>query len=135
MQMDPLALHHLAKKSAGTLTRYQALLGRTLLAIERTGAYLDYGCSGVVHYAVNQLSMPVKKARLLLRVARELETLPYLRYLANVGESEWFKRKSFELLRSRRSESGPGCVRTIPTPRSKIWWLARSGEKYPPTRP
>lgn len=91
MQMDPLALHHLAKKSAGTLTRYQALLGRTLLAIERTGAYLDYGCSGGVHYAVNQLSMPVKKARLLLRVARELETLPYLRYLANVGEIEWSK--------------------------------------------
>ncbi|MBX3170463.1 MAG: hypothetical protein KF760_23860 [Candidatus Eremiobacteraeota bacterium] len=46
MQIDPLALHHLATKSAGTLTRYQALLGRLLLAIERTGAYLEHGCSG-----------------------------------------------------------------------------------------
>lgn len=26
IQMDPLALHHLAKKSTGTLTRYRALL-------------------------------------------------------------------------------------------------------------
>lgn len=91
MQMDSLALHHLAKKSAGTLTRYQALLGRTLLAMERTGAYLEHGCSGGVHYAVMQLGVPVKRARLLLRVARELENLPYLRYLANYGEIDWSK--------------------------------------------
>ncbi|MFN8613771.1 MAG: hypothetical protein U0931_39920, partial [Vulcanimicrobiota bacterium] len=76
LQMDALALHHLAKKSTGTLTRYQALLGRLLLAIERTGAYLEHGCSGGVHYAVVQLGLPVKKARLLVRVARELEGLP-----------------------------------------------------------
>ena len=91
MQMDPLALHHLAKKSAGTLTRYQALLGRALLAIERTGAYLDYGCSGGVHYAVTQLGMSTKRARLVIRVARELETLTYLLYLTNFGELEWSK--------------------------------------------
>ena len=46
--MDSLALHHLAKKSAETLTRFRALLGR-----------------------------------LLILVARELESLPYLRMLAN----------------------------------------------------
>ena len=103
MQMDSLALHHLAKKSAGTLTRYQALLGRLLLAIERTGAYLEHGCSGGVHYAVMQLGLPVKKARLLLRVARELEALPYLRYLANVGEIEWSKLR--EIVRVATAET------------------------------
>lgn len=91
MHMDPLALHHLATKSMGTLTRYQALLGRLLLAIERTGAYKDYGCSGGVHYAVIQLGLPHRRARLLIYVARELEMLPYLRYLANQGEISWSK--------------------------------------------
>ncbi|MFN8610898.1 MAG: HNH endonuclease signature motif containing protein [Vulcanimicrobiota bacterium] len=103
MQMDALALHHLAKKSAGTLTRYQALLGRLLLAIERTGAHLEHGCSGGVHYAVMQLGLPVKKARLLIRVARELEGLPYLRYLANAGEIEWSKLR--EIVRVATPES------------------------------
>lgn len=103
MQMDGLALHHLAKKSAGTLTRYQALLGRVLLAIERSGAYLEHGCSGGVHYAVLQLGMPTRKARLLIRVARELENLPYLRYLANFGEIDWSKLR--EIVRVATAET------------------------------
>lgn len=103
MQMDPLALHHLAKKSGGTLTRYRALLGRLLLAIERTGAYLDHGCSGGVHYAVIQLGLPLKKARLLIRVARELENLPYLRHQANTGEIEWSKLR--EIVRVATAET------------------------------
>lgn len=103
LQMDALALHHLAKNSTGTLTRYQALLGRLLLAIERTGAYLEHGCSGGVHYAVVQLGLPVKKARLLVRVARELEGLPYLRCLANAGQIEWSKLR--EIVRVATSET------------------------------
>ena len=103
MQMDSLALHHLAKKSAGTLTRYQALLGRLLLAIERTGAYREHGCSGGVHYAVVQLGLPVKKARLLIRVARELEALPYLRSMANRGQIEWSKLR--EIVRVATAET------------------------------
>lgn len=91
MRMDSHALHQLAKKSAGTLTRYRAFLGRLLLAIERTDAYLDHGCSGGVHYAVVQLGFPVRKARALLLVSRELEALPLLRHLANHGEIEWSK--------------------------------------------
>lgn len=91
MQMDSLALHHLAKKSAGTLTRYRALLGRLLLAIQRTYAYLEYGCSSSVHYAILQLGLPRKEANELIRVSRELEALPYLLRLANAGELEWSK--------------------------------------------
>lgn len=104
IRMDALALHHLAKKSAGTLTRYQALLGRLLLAIERTGAYLEHGCSGAVHYAVMQLGLPAKKARLLTRVARELEGLPHLRYLANVGEIEWSKLREIVRVATAQTE-------------------------------
>lgn len=103
MHMDALALHHLAKKSTGTLTRYQAFLGRLLLAIERTGAYLEHGCSGGVHYAVVQLGLPVKKARLLIRVARELEQLPHLRSLANAGHIEWSKLR--EIVRVATAET------------------------------
>lgn len=104
LKMDSLALHHLAKKSAGTLTRYRALLGRLLLAIERTGAYLEHGCSGAVHYAIMQLGLPLKTARLLIRAARELESLPYLLYLANHGEIEWSKLREIVRVATPQTE-------------------------------
>ena len=50
LQMDSHALHQMARISAGTLTRYRALLGRLLLAIGRTDAHLELGCSSAVHY-------------------------------------------------------------------------------------
>lgn len=89
--MDPLALHQLAKKSAGSRTRYGALSGRLLLAIQSTGTYLEHGCSSAVHYAMMQLGMSARGARLFIRVARALESLPYLRRLANNGDIEWSK--------------------------------------------
>lgn len=91
MRMDPHALHQLARKSAGTLTRYRAMLGRLLLAIARTDAYLQQGCSSAVHYGIVQLGMPEKEVRRLILVARELESLPYLRQLANDAEVDWSK--------------------------------------------
>ncbi|MBS2040925.1 HNH endonuclease [bacterium] len=91
LAMDPHALHQLARKSAGSITRYRALLGRLLLAISRTGAYADLGCSSAAHYGVLQLGLPAKEARRLLQVTRELELLPHLRELANYGEIEWSK--------------------------------------------
>ena len=48
LQMDSHALHQMARISAGTLTRYRALLGRLLLAIGRTDAHLELGCSALV---------------------------------------------------------------------------------------
>ncbi|MBN9420647.1 MAG: HNH endonuclease, partial [Candidatus Eremiobacteraeota bacterium] len=89
--LDSLALHHLAKKSGVMRTCCEVLSGRILLAIERTGVYREHGCSGGVHYGVMQLGLPLRKARLLIRVARELEELPYLRYLGNQGMIEWSK--------------------------------------------
>ncbi len=91
LRLDSLALHHLAKKSAAMRTCCEVLSGRLLLAIERTGVYREHGCSGGVHYGVMQLGLPLRKARLLVRVARELEGLPYLRLLANQGMIEWSK--------------------------------------------
>lgn len=91
LRMDSHALHQLAIKTAGSLTRYRALLGRLLLAIGRTDAARDYGCSSGVHYGVAQLGLSVKKARLLIHVARALEGLPYLRRLANEGRIDWSK--------------------------------------------
>ena len=91
LQMDSHALHQMARISAGTLTRYRALLGRLLLAIGRTDAHLELGCSSAVHYGIVQLGLPVKEVRRLIHVARELESLPYLRRLANHGEIEWSK--------------------------------------------
>jgi hypothetical protein len=103
MQLDSHALHQMAKKSTGSLTRYRALLGRLLLAIHRTDAYLEHGCSSGVHYAILQLGMSRKEAKRLVAVARELESLPYLRYLANNGEIEWSKLR--EIVRVATGET------------------------------
>ena len=67
-QLDWHALHQMAKKSTGTLTRYRALLGRLLLAIHRTDAHLEYGCSSGAHYALLQLGLPRKEALRLIGV-------------------------------------------------------------------
>ena len=91
MRMDSLALHHLAKKSAGMVTRYRVLLGRLLLVIERTRAYLEHGCSGAVHYGIRQLGLPMKEVRRLIRVGRDLENLNHLSYLGGEGQIEWSK--------------------------------------------
>ena len=103
LRIDSHALHQLAKKTAGTLTRYRALLGRLLLAIHRTDAYLEHGCSSGVHYAVVQLGLPVKEARRLVLVSRELEALPYLRMLANEGQIDWSKLR--EIVRVATAET------------------------------
>ena len=104
LRMDSHALHQLAKKSAGTITRYRALLGRLLLAIERTDAYLEHGCSSGVHYAVLQLGLPLKEARRLMLVSRELESLPYLRMLANDGQISWSKLREIVRVATQETE-------------------------------
>lgn len=91
LSMDSHALHQMARKSTGTVTRYRALLGRLLLAIARTGAYKELGCSNAIHYGIVQLGLPAKEVRRVLHVARELEELPHLLDLANHGEIEWSK--------------------------------------------
>ena len=73
LQMDSHALHQMALISAGTLTRYRALFVRQLLAIGRTAAHFELGCSSAAHYGIVQLGLPVKEVRRLIQVARELE--------------------------------------------------------------
>ncbi len=90
-RMDPHDLHQLARKAVGSLSRYRALTGRLLLAIDRSEAYWEYGCNSGVHFGVNQLGLSRKEGLVLLLVARELESLPYLRRLANEGEISWSK--------------------------------------------
>ena len=104
MQMDWHALHQMAKKSTGTLTRYRALLGRLLLAIHRTDAHLQNGCCSGAHYAVLQLGLPRKEALRLIGVARELESLPTLRYLASTGQIEWSKLREIVRVATQETE-------------------------------
>ena len=91
LRMEPRDLHQLARKAVGSLSRYRALTGWLLLAIHRNEAYWEYGCNSGVHFGVNQLGLSRKEAVRLLLVARELESLPHLRRLANQGEISWCK--------------------------------------------
>lgn len=103
MRMDLHALHQLARMTSGTLSRYRALLGRLLLAIQRREAFTQYGCSSAAHYAVNHLGLPRREAAHLLQVARRLEGLPRLRMLANAGQIDWSKLR--EVVRVATAET------------------------------
>ena len=72
------ALHHLAVRSSGTLAAYRLLLGRCLLAIQRTDVHYEHGCSSAIHYAIRVLGMAAKEARTLCYVAQQLEELAQL---------------------------------------------------------
>ncbi len=106
IRMDSHALHQLAKKTAGSLTRHRALLGRLIVAIEQSGAYLEHGCCSGVHYAVLQLGLPHREALRLALVARALECLPYLRFLANEGRIEWSKLREIIRVATEVTEGG-----------------------------
>ena len=91
LRMQPRILHQLARKAVGSLSRFRVLTGRLLLAIHRSEAYLEHGCSSGIHFAVNHLGLAKKEAVRLVLVARELESLPHLRRQANEGEISWSK--------------------------------------------
>lgn len=91
LRMQPRTLHQLARKAVGSLSRYRVLTGRLLLAIHRSEAYWEHGCSSGIHFAMNHLGLSKKEAVRLVMVARELESLPHLRRLANEGEISWSK--------------------------------------------
>lgn len=84
-------VHDLARAATGTTCAYQVVLGRCLLAVDRTRLYARYGCSGAVHYAVSLLGLGVKLARTLRRIARGLEALPKLSRAAEQGKVPWGK--------------------------------------------
>jgi len=102
------AVHQLARSALGTLTTYRLLLGRCLLALERSESYLEFGCSSAVHYAVSQLGLSAQNARVTLRVTRQLEDLPLLTLAAEEGWLPWSKLRE---------------VARVATPENEPYWL------------
>jgi hypothetical protein len=102
------AVHQVARSALGTLTTYRLILGRCLLAVQRSQSYLEFGCSGAVHYAVSQLGISAQQARSLLRVTRLLEELPLLTLAAEEGWLPWSKLR--EVVR-------------VANPESEAYWL------------
>jgi hypothetical protein len=102
------AVHQLACSAVGTLTTYRLILGRCLLAVQRSEIYLEFGCSGAVHYAVCQLGLSAQQARSLIRVTRLLEELPLLTLAAEEGWLPWSKLRE---------------VARVATPETERYWL------------
>ena len=99
------AVDQLARSALGTLTSYRLLLGRCLLAIERSQSYLEFGCSSAVHYAVSQLGLSAQNARATLRVTRQLEDLPLLTLAAEEGWLPWSKLREVARVATPETES------------------------------
>jgi hypothetical protein len=99
------AVDQLARSALGTLTSYRLLLGRCLLAIERSQSYLEFGCSSAVHYAVSQLGLSAQNARATLRVTRQLEDLPLLTLAAEEGWLPWSKLREVVRIATPETES------------------------------
>ena len=89
--LEPEALHHMARRSATGLVIHRIILGRCLLALQITGRYHDFGCSGPIHYAIRLLGVTKKEANACRRVARQLEALPHLTAAAERGDIGWAK--------------------------------------------
>ena len=83
------ALHKIACSAVGTLTTYRLILGRCLLAMQRSENFREFGCSGAVHYAVSRLGLADWQAREHLRIARQLENLPQMTQAAEHGWLAW----------------------------------------------
>ena len=89
--LEPKALHPMARRSATGLVIHRIILGRCLLALQATGGYQDFGCSGPIHYAIRLLGVTKKEANACRRVARQLEALPQLTAAAESGKIGWAK--------------------------------------------
>lgn len=75
-QLSAHALHQIAVRANGSCTANLLHLGRCLVAIEEAELYLDFGCSGAMHYAVSCLGMELRRAQELRRIATRLVSLP-----------------------------------------------------------
>ncbi|MGE0487877.1 MAG: hypothetical protein AB7S38_01550 [Vulcanimicrobiota bacterium] len=89
--LEPEALHHMARRASFGLVIHRILLGRCLLALQATGRYQDFGCSGPIHYAIRLLGITKKEANACRRVARQLEDLPQITASAERGDIGWAK--------------------------------------------
>ena len=98
-------IHELAQNATAIDVSYRVLLGRCLLAAERTKLYQRFGCSGAIHYGTSRLGLGVKHARNLRRVAQALEELPQLSRAAETGEITWGKLREIVSKASLETES------------------------------
>ncbi len=78
-----------ALNAAGTIHSYHLVLGRCLLAVQRTKLYELFGCSGAVHYGTQVLKLRAKQARTMCWVAEKLEALPLLSRAGEIGQVGW----------------------------------------------
>ena len=90
-KLSPHALHEIAVRANGTCTANNLHLGRCLVAIEEGELYLDFGCSGAIHYATSCLGMKRRRALGLRRLATQLEPLPLLSLAAENGHIDYSK--------------------------------------------
>ncbi len=98
-------IHDLALNCVGIDTAYRVTLGRCLLAIDQTGLYRKFGCSGAVHYGTAILGLGTRHARSLKRVANALESLPLLSQAAQEGEIPWGKLREITSKASPETEA------------------------------
>jgi hypothetical protein len=98
------AVYDLALNAAGTKTSNNLLLGRCLLAVERTRLFERFGLSGAVHFATSVLGLSEKEATTVRRVARLLQTLPLLTRAAEQGTLSWSKLREVVGVASAETE-------------------------------
>ncbi len=97
-QLDREELHRLARESAGLTVRSRLILGRCLLAIQRSQSYYERGACSVYHFALLELQIPQREAYQSILVARRLEVLPGLTQAALTGKVSW---SALEIIISR----------------------------------
>ena len=76
----------LAIEASGSITSQQYLLGRLLVVIQETEAFLEFGLSSARHFGVRNLGLADTTVNNYMRVARQLESLPQLRQATMAGE-------------------------------------------------
>ena len=79
-------LFDLAIEASGSITSQQYLLGRLLVAIEETEAYLEWGLSSARHFGIRNLGLAETTVNNYMRVARQLDELPQLRQATMAGK-------------------------------------------------
>ena len=79
-------LWDLAIEASGSITSQQYLIGRLLVAIEETKAYLAWGLSSARHFGIRNLGLADTTVNNYMRIARQLDELPQLRQATMAGK-------------------------------------------------
>jgi len=96
-------LDQLGKRAAGSVTASRLIIGRVMLAMERTGLPARLGLSGAVHYFIRQ-GVEKAEANECRRVARQSEPLPKIRAAAETGSLGWTYLREIVRVASEETE-------------------------------